>query len=109
MPETPDVRSETYSVSADFLERLNTFITAPDSRQQDVFSRHIMALDDTLQFEWIIKHDLFEGVVSQLHLFNPVTWHLVVGTQRPISEPEQIFGTYDVWFNGQHYQLTVTR
>ncbi len=98
---------ETLTVSADLLHDLENFISHPSSRQQDVLVERDLKIDDTHNLNWLIKHDLFEGVVLHLTLMDTDAYRFLAGYEMALAKPEDVFGDFEVAWQGSHYHLHV--
>jgi len=98
---------ETLSVCEDFLERLEAFIGFPDQRSDDVFARFQFAITPSLSVQWVVKHDLFEGIVAQLSLIDQELGRFLAGDDRRVPQASAVLGTYALNTPEGRYQLTV--
>ncbi|MCY0909197.1 MAG: hypothetical protein C7B44_14745 [Sulfobacillus thermosulfidooxidans] len=98
---------ETLIVDPHQLERLRIFITQPDSRTHDVFAEQTFTINDTIALNWLVKHDLFEGVMMQVSLLDTADYRHLGGDDIIVSNPEDIFGDYRVRWRHAEYLLHV--
>ncbi len=76
------------------LRALDQFISQPDTRSKDVFSGNTITVSDTHHLEWLIKHDLFEGVVMQVSLMDREEGHFLAGMGQPLATAEDILDDF---------------
>jgi hypothetical protein len=58
---------------------------------------------------WLIKHDLFEGVLMHLTLLDIDAYEHLGTADAAISSSEEIFGTYQISWKGTTYTLHVVQ
>ncbi len=98
---------KTLTVDADLLLGLHDFITQPDTRLADVFAEQNFQVSPTVTLNWLIKHDLFEGVVMHVSLIDMEAYQHLGGQEVSISAPEDIYGDYRVSLEETDYILRV--
>ncbi len=98
---------KTLTVDADLLLGLHDFITQPDTRLADVFAEQNFPVSATVTLNWLIKHDLFEGVVMHVSLIDMEAYRHLGGQEVSISAPEDIYGDYRVSWEETDYILRV--
>lgn len=90
MPESHTHFLATVTFTESELEALDRFISEPDTRTGDIFRGDTVELSDQYHLDWIIKHDLFEGVVMQVSLMDTEAYRFLAGTSRPVTHSEDI-------------------
>lgn len=98
---------KTLTVDADLLLGLHDFITQPDTRLADVFAEQNFPVSATVTLNWLIKHDLFEGVVMHMSLIDMEAYRHLGGQEVSISAPEDIYGDYRVSWAETDYILHI--
>lgn len=76
------------------LQALDQFITEPDTRRGDIFRGETLPISDAYYLDWLIKHDLFEGVVVQVSLMDNETHSFLAGTGRSLSQSQDILDDF---------------
>ncbi len=94
-------------LSPSTLEQLENFITRPDTRQSDIFIEKYFPLAPPLVLNWIVKHDIFEGVIMHLSLIDTDLYRHITGTDKTIGEARDIFGEYIVHNDTDTYRLDI--
>ncbi len=92
-------------VPNDFVSRLNTFITRPDTRRQDVFWEETVPVDPPLTMHLVIKHDLYEGVVLHLSLYDMDAYRFLAGHEVSLREAVEALGAFDVVWQNTTYRI----
>ncbi len=98
---------QTLSVSPDLLRNLEDFISHPSTRQQDIFAEQNFPVDSHHHLHWLIKHDLFEGVVLHLTLLDTEAYQFLAGYELALAKPEDALGDFEVSWQGDKYRLHV--
>ena len=98
---------QTLTVSADIMRNLEDFISHPSTRQQDIFAEQNFPIDSHHHLHWLIKHDLFEGVVLHLTLLDTEAYKFLAGYELALAKPEDALGDFDVSWRGDTYRLHV--
>lgn len=99
----------TITLSAESIGHLSTFMHQPDTRQSDIFDQGSLEATPGRRIDWIIKHDLFEGVVFQLSLMNQDGTMFLAGSGSILQEPADILGTHMIEHSDGTYHVNVTR
>ncbi len=95
-------------LTADSIEALDSFIHHPDMRKGDIFQQGVLEVNDHEHIDWIIKHDLFEGVVMHLSLMGDDGTRFLAGDGMVLQEAEDALRTFAVEHNGTAYHVSVT-
>lgn len=98
---------KTLTFSPDRIRALEAFIKEPDTRQSDIFDSGTFPIDDATRLDWIIKHDLFEGVVLHLSLMSGDGTQFLAGYEVPLSEVHELLTTHPIEHGQSHYQLII--
>lgn len=89
-------------------EALETFIHHPDTRSSDIFDQGTLAVkDQSLRLDWIIKHDLFEGVVIHFSLMADDGSRFLAGDESTLSDAQALCKTYKITYQDQTYEIDV--
>lgn len=99
----------TITLSTESIGHLSTFMHQPDTRHSDIFDQGSLEATPDHRIDWIIKHDLFEGVVFQLSLMNQDGTMFLAGSGSVLQEPADILGTHTIEHRDSTYHLHVTR
>lgn len=109
MTKAKSPRTVEYPFSDDALQALDRFIHQPESREQDVFLSETYEVGDTRVLEWVIRHDIFEGVLSNLNLVDQEAYRHLEGTTSPIERAEDAIQTFSLTYDGKTYALKVQK
>ncbi|NMP20882.1 hypothetical protein [Sulfobacillus harzensis] len=101
--------SGTLTFSEDSLQALDAFIHHPDTRQTDIFQQGTLAVDGQVHLDWIIKHDIFEGVVMHVSLMGDDGTRFLGGDGAVLTEAQEALRTFDVNYEGTTYHLSVVK
>ncbi|PSR22642.1 MAG: hypothetical protein C7B45_06205 [Sulfobacillus acidophilus] len=88
-------------------QALEAFIREPDTRRDDVFAHGSLETGSPARLDWIIKHDIFEGVVVHFSLMTPDGGSFLAGVEQSLSHAPDLFQTYDIRYQGRQYSVTV--
>jgi hypothetical protein len=99
--------SGTLTFTPEQQQALEAFIREPDTRRDDVFARGSLETDGQARLDWIIKHDIFEGVVVHFSLMTPDGGSFLAGVEQSLSHASELFQTYDVRHRGRQYSVHV--
>ncbi|HBQ94064.1 MAG: hypothetical protein M1294_14725 [Firmicutes bacterium] len=105
-PEPVSLEHETH-ISVGTVEQLESFITRPDTRQGDIFIEQNFPVGPELTLNWIVKHDIFEGVVMHVSLIDTDSYRHLGGVDKTISDAHDIFGEYTVRHQSKTYRLLI--
>lgn len=86
---------------------LEAFIREPDTRHGDVFDQGTFGQDDAIRVDWVIKHDLFEGVVIHFSLMSGDGNTFLGGDGAALLTAQDVFNTYRIPYQGRRYAITV--
>lgn len=89
------------------LQDLETFIREPDTRQHDIFDHGTLIIGSPLSLDWIIKHDLYEGVVMHFSLMDTASARFLAGNEAALSQAQDVLATFAIHYQGNAYILTV--
>ncbi len=109
MPKQTTAFEETLTLTATMLKDIDTFITQPESRQADLLVERNFPVEDHIVLNWLIKHDLFEGVVMHLTLLNTDLYENLGTADAALSAAEEVFGEFSISWKGAQYILHVVR
>ncbi|MCY0899626.1 MAG: hypothetical protein OWU33_11960 [Firmicutes bacterium] len=104
----PSQWKETLTFSSDDLQSLEVFIHEPDTRRSDIFREGTLAEHDGVRIDWVIKHDLFEGVVVHFSALNADGTIFYGGDQATLRDARDLIGTYHIRHGESTYDITVT-
>lgn len=96
----------TITLAAPQLEALEAFIHEPDTRQSDIYEQGRLTVGDDVSVDWIIKHDLFEGVVLHISLMGENGTRFLAGEGAALSRAEDALKTFSLSFEDQTYRVT---
>jgi hypothetical protein len=96
----------TIALTAAQVRDLDAFIHEPDTRQGDVFDHGSMAVDQHLNLDWIIKHDLFEGVVLQISLMTEDGTRFLAGEGRSLNHVDDALQPVSLRHDNRSYRAT---
>lgn len=99
--------SGTLMMQKNQVEALDAFIHEPDTRQSDIFGQGTLDAGEGQPLDWIIKHDIFEGVVLHLSLMAEGHTSFLAGHEEPLSRASDLFQTYALEHDGKTYALTI--
>lgn len=105
MPESHTHFLATITFTEDDLKSLDRFISEPDTRTGDIFRGDTVELSDQYHLDWLVKHDLFEGVVLQVSLMDTEAYRFLAGTSLALAHSENILD--DVTFSWQDTPVTL--
>lgn len=94
MPESGTHILATVVFTEPELGALDQFITEPDTRTGDIFRTDTLQVSEAYYLDWLIKHDLFEGVVMQVSLMDSEEHRFLAGTDRPLTESQDILDDF---------------
>ncbi|MCY0878087.1 MAG: hypothetical protein OWU84_03985 [Firmicutes bacterium] len=100
--------TDTLSFSPADLQALDVFIHQPSTRQSDIFAEGTVARHDGVRIDWVIKHDLFEGVVVHFSALNEDGTVFYGGDQATLREARDLLNTYHIQHGDHLYEVTVT-
>lgn len=103
-----NVWEKTVPLTSEKMQQLARFITQPDTRQHDILMEETYEVNASRSLQWLIKHDLFEGVGLYLTLMDPDTMKFLAGTQAALANPEDLAGDYEIGFEGETYRVHFT-
>lgn len=95
--------------NAEQLGSLDAFIHEPDTRQGDIFRQGSIDVDKSLKIDWIIKHDLFEGVVVHFSLMASDGSAFLSGEEKTLATAEDLFGDYAIEHDGRRFTVTTLK
>lgn len=95
-------------LTADTLKALDSFIHHPDMRTGDIFQQGALDVDKHVHIDWIIKHDLFEGVVMHLSLMGDDGTRFLAGDGSILTEAHDALRTFTLEHGGTAYHVSVT-
>jgi hypothetical protein len=98
----------TWAVGPDTLNALDQFIMHPDTRTSDIFLQKNFPIRPGLQLEWLIKHDLFEGVVLHASLMDTEEYRLLGQQDRHLRQASDALGDIVIDWRQQRFVLHVT-
>ena len=98
----------TVTLTAEQLESLDRFIHEPYTRVSDIFQRGRLEVDSHFAVDWIIKHDLFEGVVAHFSLMSHDGSTFFVGTEQTLSRVDDWFQDYAIEHDNRRYMITTS-
>lgn len=98
----------TITLSKSQLPSLDSFIHHPDARQSDIFAQGELAVDEKVKIDWIIKHDLFEGVVLHVSLMAEEGSSFLAGAGLALASVDDALTTLDIEHGGQTYHVRIT-
>lgn len=101
------VWEDTFITPPEFVQALAAFMADPDSRTCDIFTEKSFAVAPDLALHWVVKHDLFEGTIMHLSLMDTEAYRYLAGLDRPLQQPEDLYGDYDVLWSRQAYRLHI--
>ncbi|PSR25213.1 hypothetical protein SAMN00768000_3176 [Sulfobacillus thermosulfidooxidans DSM 9293] len=107
MSQQKPVIDNQISITPDMLSQLEVFITQPDRRTSDIFAERNFPLDHHLNLHWIIRHDIFEGVVMHLSLIDTEEYRHIAGFDKSITTAHDIEGEYVLQNSSALYRLHV--
>ncbi len=108
MSEDVYLHEHVTSLSPTRRDELKNFITRPDTRQNDVFIEQNFAVGPQLDLNWIVKHDIFEGVIMHISLIDTELYRHLAGIDKMISEEDDILGEYIIRNQSNTYRLVIT-
>lgn len=97
----------TLKFSPEQVTALEAFIREPDTRTTDIFDHGTLPVDEATHIDWIIKHDLFEGVVIHLSLMAADGTRYLAGTEAILAETADVFQTLTIDHEGRLYSVTI--
>ena len=86
---------------------LEAFIHEPDTRRSDIFAQGVLGIKGDRALFWIIKHDLFEGVVLNLSLMTQDASLFLEGMGTSLSQARDLSHSYTIEHDEQQYQLII--
>lgn len=98
----------TLKVSHQHLDALDTFIHEPDTRQGDIFDQGTLTVDRHQQIDWIIKHDLYEGVVVHFSLMKRDAVEFLKGTEKTLRQASDLMQQYTLEHDDRAYEIMVS-
>ncbi len=89
------------------LVELETYIHEPYSRSGDIFDQGTLNTGKGPQLDWVIKHDLFQGVILHLNLMTEDNSAFLAGQEEQLSKARDLLNTYTLKHDGRTYQITI--
>jgi len=100
--------SRTISFTDEDCHALDAFIHEPHTRQSDIFKSDTLPVEHNGHtIEWIIKHDLFEGVVAHVSLLADSGTRYVAGDGLVLSQAADAFHTFTLHDGDTQYTVTI--
>lgn len=99
----------TLTLTASRIAALDDFIHQPDTRTGDVFNQGVLEVGGDTVVDWIIKHDLFEGVVVHFSLMAEDGTRFVAGAEGSLSRAGDLLGEHVIEHEGKRYRITVSQ
>jgi len=98
----------TIEIPAYQVKNLESFIHEPYTRTGDIFDQGQLDVTADLTVDWIIKHDLYEGVVVHLSLMEKEAIRFLVGAEATLSLASDLLTTFTLEHGGNSYTINVT-
>ncbi len=88
---------------------LDAFIHQPDTRKGDIFAQGTLPVNPGLAVDWIIKHDLFEGVVIHFSLMAQDGTVFLAGADASLSQAADLRESYVLEHEDARYHVTIAQ
>ena len=101
--------SGTLTLQPEQVNALESFIREPDTRQSDIFDQGSLGQDGSVRVDWIIKHDLYEGVVVHFSLMSADGTQFLSGAEKSLREAQDLFERFTLTHDNHDYDISVRR
>lgn len=101
--------SGTLTLQPEQVDALEAFIREPDTRGSDIFDQGSLDHDGDVRVDWIIKHDLYEGVVAHWSLMSADGNTFLCGAEKSLREARDLFDRFTLSHDGRDYEISVRR
>lgn len=101
--------SGTLTLRPEQVDALEAFIRESDTRESDIFDHGSLGEHGDVRIDWIIKHDLFEGVVVHWSLMSADGTTFLGGAEKSLQEANDLFDRFTLSHDGHDYDISVGR